>query len=260
MGKRALADAVAEPLDSEITLRGVPLECRQRGHAGQVTDTAAAASRPTGMRRRAAGASARLKLAVAVALGVAVALLARSTGRAAPLLGWDTAALVFCAWTWASVWPLNPGGTASHSQRENPSRGFADAVLLTAAGVSIIAVGVVLFGASREAGSLKYLEAGFGLLSVFLSWTLVHTVYTLKYARLYYQGKPGGVSFNENEPPQYSDFAYLAFTIGMTFQVSDTDLQNKAFRRTCLHQAWISFPLGAVIIAASINLIAGLAK
>ena len=89
---------------------------------------------------------------------------------------------------------------------------------------------------------------------------LVHTVYTLKYARLFYQGTPGGIAFNEPEPPQYTDFAYLAFTIGMTFQVSDTDLQDKDVRRTVLHHAWISFPLGAVIIAASINLVAGLAK
>ena len=215
---------------------------------------------PGGMRGRAAGATARLKLAVAVGIGVAVALLARSTGRAAPLLGWDAAALTFCAWSWAAVWPLDAAGTSSHSQRENPSRASADAAMLAAAGASVVAVGVVLFGASRATGSLKYLETGFALLSVLVSWTLIHTVYTLKYARLYYQDSPGGVSFNEDDPPQYTDFAYLAFTIGMTFQVSDTNLQSKAFRRTCLHHAWISFPLGAVIIAASINLVAGLAK
>lgn len=68
------------------------------------------------------------------------------------------------------------------------------------------------------------------------------------------------MSFNEDDPPQYTDFAYLSFTIGMTFQVSATDLQSKAFRRMALHHAWISFPLGAVIITASINLVAGLAK
>jgi len=70
----------------------------------------------------------------------------------------------------------------------------------------------------------------------------------------------GGIDFNDSAPPQYSDFAYLAFTIGMTFQVSDTDLQTKDIRRTALRHAWLSFPLGAVIIAASINLISGLAK
>jgi uncharacterized membrane protein len=93
-----------------------------------------------------------------------------------------------------------------------------------------------------------------------LSWTLVHTVFTLKYARLYYSGDVGGISFNETEAPEYSDFAYLAFTIGMTFQVSDTNIETKPIRRTALRHALMSFPLGAVIIATSINLISGLAK
>jgi len=93
-----------------------------------------------------------------------------------------------------------------------------------------------------------------------VSWTLVHTVFTLKYARLYYCGTPGGIDFNDTGAPDYHDFAYLAFTIGMTFQVSDTNLQSKQVRRTVLRQAWLSFPLVTVIIATSINLVAGLAK
>ena len=63
-----------------------------------------------------------------------------------------------------------------------------------------------------------------------------------------------------DEAPQYTDFAYLAFTLGMTFQVSDTALQSTQFRRTALHHAWLSFPLVTVIIAASINLVSSLAK
>ena len=227
-----------------------------------MTSAAAPGKGPGAIRAWAAGATARRKIAVsfALGLGLTLVLLGFTSGRTAPLLGWDVAALTFCTWTWAGIWPLDASGTCAHAQGENPSRAFADVVLLTAAGASVVAVGAVLFGAGRAPGSLKYVEAGFALASVFVSWTLVHTVYTLKYARLYYQGTPGGVSFNEDDPPQYSDFAYLAFTIGMTFQVSDTNLKSKAFRRTCLHHAWISFPLGAVIIAASINLLAGLAK
>ncbi|MEO7234131.1 MAG: DUF1345 domain-containing protein, partial [Lapillicoccus sp.] len=81
------------------------------------------------------------------------------------------------------------------------------------------------------------------------------------YAQLYYEGRPGGIDFNQDdELPDYRDFAYLAFTVGMTFQVSDTDLKTKAIRRTALHQALVSFPLGTVIIASSINLVSGLAK
>lgn len=70
----------------------------------------------------------------------------------------------------------------------------------------------------------------------------------------------GGVDSNETDAPRYSDFAYLSFTIGMTYQVSDTDIQTKEIRRTALRHALLSFPLGAVINAAPINLVAGLAK
>jgi uncharacterized membrane protein len=95
---------------------------------------------------------------------------------------------------------------------------------------------------------------------VFVSWTLVHTVFTLKYARRYCSGTAGGIDFNGTGAPDYPDFAYLAFTIGMTFQVSDTNIRSRPIRRTALRHAWLSFPLGAVIIATSINLVSGLAK
>jgi uncharacterized membrane protein len=207
-------------------------------------------------------ASARAKLLVsataAVLAGTLAALL--GTGRAAPLIGWDVLAVVFCGWVWSTVWRLDAEATATHAHRENPSRDLADLILIGAAIASLIAVGVVLFGAGHANGNMKYLQAGLAVFSVFVSWTLVHTVFTLKYARLYYSGRVGGIDFNEPDAPQYTDFAYLAFTIGMTFQVSDTNIQSKDIRRTALRHAWLSFPLGAVIIATSINLVSGLAK
>src|SRR5664280_205206 len=208
--------------------------------------------------------SARTKLLVS--LGAAIvggaAAAAVGAGRSAPLIGWDILAVVFCAWVWSTVWRLDAKSTASHAQSENPGRDLADVVLLGAAVASLIAVGVVLFGAGHANGSLKYLQAGLALVSVSVSvsWTLVHTVFTLRYARLYYSGRAGGIDFNEADPPQYSDFAYLSFTIGMTFQVSDTNIESKQIRRMALRHAWLSYPLGVVIISASINLVAGLAK
>jgi uncharacterized membrane protein len=207
-------------------------------------------------------ASARTKLLVscgaAIAGGTAAAV--AGAGRAAPLIGWDILAAIFCVWVWSTVWRLDPESTASYARREEPSRDLADLVLLGAAIASLIAVGAVLFGASSAGGNLKYIEAALALISVFVSWILVHTVFALKYARLYYSGTPGGIDFNESEAPDYADFAYLSFTIGMTFQVSDTNIETKQIRRTALRHAWLSFPLGAVIIATSINLVSGLAK
>ena len=155
---------------------------------------------------------------------------------------------------------LDPESTASHATREDPSRDRGDLVMLGAAIASLIAVGAVLFRAGSASGALKYMEAGLAVASVFVSWTLVHTVFTLKYARLYYSGVAGGIDFNQADAPEYGDFAYLAFTIGMTFQVSDTNIESKQIRRTALRHALMSFPLVAVIIATSINLVSGLAK
>jgi uncharacterized membrane protein len=207
-------------------------------------------------------ASAGMKLLVSFGAGVVggAAAAAAGTGRTAPLIGWDILALVFCGWVWSAVWRLDAKATASHATREEPNRELADLVLLGAAIASLVAVGAVLFRASSANGNLKYLEAGFAFASVLVSWTLVHTVFTLVYARLYYSGEDGGIDFNEADPPEYSDFAYLAFTIGMTFQVSDTDIKSKQIRRTALRHALMSFPMVAVIIATSINLVSGLAK
>jgi uncharacterized membrane protein len=199
-----------------------------------------------------------VSLGAAIAIGAAAA--AAGAGRAAPMIGWDILALTYCGWVWATVWRMDAETTASHATREEPSRDQADLVLLGAAIASLAAVGAELFGAGSAPGNLKYIEAALALVSVFVSWTLVHTVFTLKYARLYYTGTPGGIDFNGSGLPDYPDFAYLAFTIGMTFQVSDTNIKTKLIRRTALRHAWLSFPLGAVIIAACINLVSGLAK
>ena len=97
-------------------------------------------------------------------------------------------------------------------------------------------------------------------MTVVLSWSAVNTMFTLRYADLYYQGS-SAVDFGYRDPddrPDYRDFAYLAFTIGMCYQVSDTTLRDRGIRRTVLVHALVSYVFGVVIIAAGINVVAGL--
>jgi len=96
--------------------------------------------------------------------------------------------------------------------------------------------------------------------SILLAWGVVHTVYGLRYAKLFYDGTPGGIDFNGDDQPAYRDFAYLAITIGMTFQVSDTDLASPQIRYAALQHALLSYVYGALIIATTINLVAGLGR
>ncbi|HEV2639960.1 MAG TPA: DUF1345 domain-containing protein [Actinocrinis sp.] len=208
-------------------------------------------------------APARRQLLVSIGAGLVAGVVGAVLGadRVAALIGWDAMALVYCVWIWVAVWPLDAKTTARHAKSQDPGRTQADLVLLAAAVASLAGVGVVVFGAGHVQGTVQYLLAGLAVFSVFVSWTLVHTVFTLKYARLYYSaGAVGGIDFNEDDDPQYTDFAYLAFTIGMTFQVSDTNIKTKQIRRTALRQALLSYPLGAVVIASTINLLSGLAK
>jgi uncharacterized membrane protein len=211
---------------------------------------------------RADGPTATMRVARAAAAGVAAAIVVAIIGPwwLIPLTAWDITALVFIIGLWYRLAPIDAAGTAALSQREDPRRSTADLLLLGASLVSLLAVGLVLVRASHQQGLDKGLLVGASVLSIVLAWGVVHTVYTLRYARLYYRGSPGGVSFNEDDPPVYLDFAYLALTIGMTFQVSDTDLQSKEIRRLALRHALISYVFGALIIATTVNLVAGLGK
>ena len=177
-----------------------------------------------------------------------------------PLSGWDVGALVLVSWMWHSLWSLDAADTARQARRESPHRPQADGLLLGASVASLVAVGLVLVRAGQSSGLTKGLLVGLSVASIILAWSVVHTVYSLRYAKLYYEGTPGGVNFNEEESPCYTDFAYLALTIGMTFQVSDTNLQTKNIRRTALRHALLSYAFGTLIIATTINLIAGLGQ
>jgi len=197
-----------------------------------------------------------------VVAGATAAAIAAAFGpwALAPLVGWDAAALTYMAWTWGTVWHLDAAHTARQAVGEDPGRAATDVLLLTASVASLLAVGLVIVRAGNSSGAAESLQAGLSLASVVLSWSVVHTIFALRYASLYYVGPNGGVDFNQEDPPRYTDFAYMAFTIGMTFQVSDTQLTTAEVRATVLRHALLSYLFGSVILAATINLLAGLAK
>jgi uncharacterized membrane protein len=206
------------------------------------------------------GPSVGVRVVLALGAGAVSALVVAIVGPwwLIPLSGWDITALIFVSWMWQSLWCLNAADTAKQARRENPRRAAADTLLISASITSLAAVGLVLVRAGHTGGVSKALLIGLSVLSIVLAWSVVHTVYSLRYAKLYYEGTTGGVDFNAPGAPCYIDFAYLALTIGMTFQVSDTNLQTTSIRRTALRHALLSYTFGTLIIATTINLIAGL--
>jgi uncharacterized membrane protein len=203
-----------------------------------------------------------IHVAVMLAVGLVVGLVAGILGfwLYAAVIGWAAACLVYLIWTWLIIWRMSPDQTEEHASREDPSRATSGALLLIASIASLVALMFVLTQAKASSPGQKALLATIGGASVVLSWSLVHTLHTLRYAVLYYSDPSRPVDFNQADPPKYTDFAYLSFTVGMTFQVSDTNLKSGAIRTAALKHALLSYLFGAVILAGAVNVVAGLGE
>ncbi|BBZ43936.1 DUF1345 domain-containing protein [Mycobacterium parmense] len=199
-----------------------------------------------------------VRIGIALVLGVAVAfVVGRTVGWRFALVGWIVSAAVYVVWTRLIIGGMDAETTCRYVTREDPTRWVADVVILSASVASLGGVGYVVAAGSRT-GAEAVAAAVVGVLAVAGSWFSVHTLYTVHYARLYYTGQPGGINFHDAEPPRFRDFAYVAFTVGMTFQVSDTEIGLSSIRATVLRHALLSYLLGAVVLAVTINLVAGL--
>jgi uncharacterized membrane protein len=202
---------------------------------------------------------ARNRLAVCIAFGVVAFFVALilSEWQVAVLIGWDVSAAVFISIVYAHIHGKNAKETEKSARTEDDSRGASEAILVGASVFSLVGVAFALIAASSAHGVTKSLMTTLVVVSVVLSWAAVHAVFTLRYARLYYAAD-GGIDFHSDVPPDYGDFLYVALTIGMTFQTSDTDLNAKAIRMTALRHALLSYLFGVVVLGTTINVIATL--
>ncbi len=196
--------------------------------------------------------------AVAAAVTLAAVSAAGASWSVALLLAWEAGATVFLVWVWTSISGFDGSETERLAASEDTSRPTAEALLLVAGVASLIAVGFVLATAGRAAPLVRGVLIALAVASVVLAWTTVHTVFTLRYARLYYAAPVGGIDFRDEHLPDYFDFAYVAFTIGMTFQISDTDLAKRPIRQAVLHHAFLSYLFGSVILAITVSLVASI--
>jgi uncharacterized membrane protein len=179
----------------------------------------------------------------------------------AVVAGWDAAALTFLVSIWPVIIRADGAHAAQLATREDETRGSAAVLLVGASVASLLGVVLTLDLAGRQGGPLRVLLISVAVLTVVLSWTVVNTVYTLRYADLHHRSRDAGIAFGDpdgQQQPSYRDFAYVAFTIGMCYQVSDTTVRDPRIRGTVLSHAFLSYLFGVVIVAGSVNLIAGL--
>ncbi|GAA4491023.1 DUF1345 domain-containing protein [Microbacterium panaciterrae] len=201
----------------------------------------------------------RVRALVSAVIGVVTGFVVTPfLGLAAGILaGWGALALVSVVWVLLVVWPMDAAKTRAHATEEDPGRGAARVIAVTGSFVSIAAVLVVVLQARHATGWTQFALAGIAVLSVAASWGLIQTDYLLRYAKLYYDGS-GGIIFNQDEDPEYTDFAYFSVGLGMTYQVADTNVTRNAIRRIVIAQTTIAYVFGALILGTIINLVTGL--
>jgi uncharacterized membrane protein len=209
-------------------------------------------------------AHARLWIALFVAL--LVFLLAQKTPPAIQfILAWSSFSFSILLFLWTNIVTATPNEVRIIAEKQDSSRVIIFAFVLFASLISLFAVIFLLriLPDTKQAGYRYHI--GFSIISVILSWLLIHTIFAIRYAHLYYLAKKnpgtnptGGLLFTTNDAPDYFDFAYFSFVIGMTFQVSDIQITSRHIRRIVLGHALLSFIYNTVILALTINIIFGL--
>jgi uncharacterized membrane protein len=199
---------------------------------------------------------------LAVGLVVAVVLALNASWELAVVSGWDAAAATFLLSVWHVILRADGDDTRRIASKEDDTRAVGNVLLVSVCMASLLGVGFVLSLAGDRTGALRAALIAVASVTIVLSWTTLNTIYALRYADLYQQSD-GGITFGDidgSPPPSYRDFVYVAFTIGMTYQVSDTSLRNPRIRRSVLAHAALAYVFGVVIVAGAINLIAGLVR
>jgi uncharacterized membrane protein len=175
---------------------------------------------------------------------------------------WDVFALTDIALAWYTITKKKTKETVQNARLQDSSRFTILSFVIATAFMSLIVIAILLKTVKHSSiYPLNYILA-FAFLTVLISWFLVHTVFAIHYAHIYYaEGETthkGGLDFPKDNNPNFLDFAYYSFVVGMTFQVSDVQVTSKRMRNLTLAHALISFLFNTFILALSINIIAGL--
>lgn len=182
------------------------------------------------------------------------------------LIIWIVFAFSYLLISWLIFYACSREQISSHAGKEDGSRFFVSLLILISSFAGMLTVLLLIVGGSTHDTSEVVLVC-IAIISMFLSWFMVHTTYCFHYAHLYYDASldnpkknAGGLNFPEEKEPDYFDFAYFSFVIGMTFQVSDVQITSRRIRRQAMLHGLLSFGLNTMVVALTFNLIAGLMK
>jgi uncharacterized membrane protein len=216
-----------------------------------------------GVRQHVAHLRAFTRLAWAVAVSIATMLLLprHVTLEMRMVASWDAFAVVALALTWVTILTVTPSQIRGLATREDPSRLLALVLVVLGAGASLLAVLVLLQESMTMRGADRTGAIVLALSAVAFAWTLIHTVFTLRYAHLYYDAPASTMPLEfpgADHDPDYLDFAYFAFIVGMTAQTADVNIRNRRIRRTALLHGVIAFAFNTAVVALSIGVLSTL--
>lgn len=179
------------------------------------------------------------------------------------MIGWDTFSLCMIIMSWITFSITTSQQIRQQSNVQDSSRTLIFMIILISTCASFLAV-LLLMVTKKDYKNAETFHLIIAISGMILSWFLIHTIFTLRYAHIFYgddlenpKVHAGGLEFPDDKRPDFFDFAYFAFVLGMTFQVSDVQITSKRLRRLAMLHGLLSFGFNTIMIALTINLIAG---
>jgi uncharacterized membrane protein len=220
-----------------------------------------------GMLHHVARIDAHHRTFLAMSAGVAgFFLLAGHSMETRLIISWNAFAVAMLLLSWVTLFNADPKSMSLLVTLQDSSRSLIFVVLIIATSVSFLAVGFLLGPAKGLPPPLLREHVLLSVVSIVSSWTLMHTIFALRYAHHYYtgidrelkSGHAGGLDFPGGHMPDYLDFAYFSFVIGMTCQVSDVQISSRHLRRLALLHGALSFGFNTAVLALSVNVVSGM--
>jgi uncharacterized membrane protein len=210
----------------------------------------------------------KLYISLGVALVVFGATYSNVSTHMHVMLSWLAYSMTTIILTWVTILTSHPAQVKQEAHAQDSSKKLVFCFVIAAAFASLLAVVMLLMDKGSHSRTNNSLEILATISCVVSSWWLVHTVFTLRYAHYFYgdvdhlskgrNRKPGGLTFPNEDQPDYLDFTYFSFVIGMTFQVSDVEITSRKIRRLAWMHGVLAFAFNTVIVAFSINIISSL--
>src|SRR5213592_308903 len=239
----------------------------------RITNGAAGATSASRLRKPAANVrvvdlisrqDARHRLVLGLAAGAAMFFAVRGHLRlwSAAIAGWNTVAVVIVVLDWVTILTTPQRKIRQLAQQQDLSRFLVFLFVVVTASAALFAVGFLVSVKRSQTDGHFIVHLLLMLMTVIFSWALVHTVFGLRYAHAFYgdSDEPGvnrhagGLIFPGDRPPDYFDFAYFSFVVGMTCQVSDVQITSRRMRRIALVHSILSFGFNTIILALVINI------